>query len=419
MKKTNLRKRTKMITSLALAAMLGLSAANTAFAADWKPEEKPTAAISKVLETGKGVTLPSAMNFKFGINPISLNDDITLTGKMPALSVGDISIDSNDKVGMTTESFDKDVYAEDGTNILAGFTVDENTVTGVYKYEITENANTVTVGDSTKESVTYDTTKYAFKVYVNEDVNGNKYISGTSTVIIKEDGTEGTDKVDPTPGSTEIIEGSTEKYSGMKFVNGYSAEKGEVDPGTDPDPEDADTYGLKVSKTVTGKENDTTAFPFTFNVKKPTAVGHDKTDFTYYVVTGTTLGAAQTGTYGTDITQNLQHGQSIVVKNAYEGSMVAVTEKGVASYIPSASVILNGTNAKIEAAMGKDLSIGENKIMGKASNTIDYTNKFQDMTPTGIVMNNLPFFMLILVAFFGIGAFAVINSRKRRGSLTR
>lgn len=418
MKKTNLWKHTKIITSLALAAMLGLSAANTAFAADWKPEETPTAAISKVLETGKGVTLPGAMNFKFGIKPISLNDDITLTGKMPVLSVEDISIDSNDKVGMTTENFAKDVYAEDGTNILAGFTVDENTVTGVYKYEITESANTVTVGDPTKESVSYDSTKYAFKVYVNEDVNGNKYISGTSTVIIKEDGTEGTDKIDSTPGSTEIIEGSTEKYSGMKFVNGYSVDKGTVDPDpdkpVDPDPENPDTYGLKVSKTVTGKENDTTAFPFTFNVKKPTAVGHDKTDFTYYVVTGTTLGAAQTGTYGTDITANLKHGQSIVVKNAYEGSMVAVTEKGVASYIPSASVTLNGTNAKIEAAMGKDLSIGENKIMGKASNTIDYTNKFQDMTPTGIVMNNLPFFMLILVALFGIGAFAVINNRKKR-----
>lgn len=420
MKKTNLRKHTKMITSLALVAMLGLSMTNTAFAKDWTPSEEPEAAISKVLETGKGVELPGTMNFTFDIKPVSLNDDTTLVGKMPVLDGGSITIDSTDKVAMTAESFDKDVYAEDGVNFLKAFTVDqETTATGVYKYEITETSNTVTVGDPTKESVTYDSTKYAFRVYVNEDADGNKYISGTSTVIIKNNGEDGTDKVDPTPGSTEIIEGSKETYSGMKFVNGYSVDKGSVDPDpstpVDPDPTDPETYGLKVSKTVTGKDEDTTKFPFTFNVTKPTAVGHEDTEFTYYVFDGETLGTAKTGTYGSDIKENLQHGQSIVVKHAYAGSKVAVIETGVASYIPSASVTLNGTATNIEAAMGKDLSIGENKIMGKGSNTIDYTNKFQDMTPTGIVMNNLPFFMLILVAFFGIGSFAVINSRKRRG----
>ncbi|MEF9839353.1 MAG: FctA domain-containing protein [Lachnospiraceae bacterium] len=416
MKKNLRRKGKKIFTSLALVTMLGISTTSTAFAKDWTPAETPTAAISKVLETGKDVVLPAGMNFKFTINKVSLNDETTdpVKANMPNLTAPDIEITAADEVTMTNENFRKDVYAKDGDNILAGFTVNENTVTGIYKYEITETADTVTVGDATKEQVTYDTIKYAFRVYVNEDADGNKYISGTNTVIINKDGTEGTDKIDPTPGSSETIEGSPEKYSGMKFVNGYSIDKGVVDPGTDPDPENPNSYGLKVSKTVTGKVNDTTAFPFNFNVAKPTAVGHEDTTFTYYVFDGTTIGAEQTGTYGTSITQNLKHNQSIVLKNAYEGSMVAVTEKGVTNYIPSAAVTLNGTTTQVNAAMGKDLSIGDNKIMGAGANTIDYTNKFQDMTPTGIIMNNLPFFMLIIVAFLGIGAFAVINSRKKR-----
>lgn len=438
----------KVFPVVGLAAMVSLIGATPVLAADWQPGDTAIAAVSKVLETGQDVVVPGGMTFKFEISKVSLNDytDATNLDLMPELSIRDITITESDKVtelnaaGIAEEDYTKDTYAQDGYdttdsalvpesdpgNILSGFyPLDSDLTVGVYVYLVKETANTVTVVDDTREEVIYDAKNYHFKVYVNEDENGNKYIASTQAVILTEEGTEGAEKVDPTPGTSDITPGD-KLFSGMSFKNGYSYDKGtpgeDPDPEnpdpSDPDPENPDTYGLRIDKTVTRKEGDTNEFPFTFSIAKPTALGHDDAEYEYYVATGTTLGPAKTASYGSDVTEKLTHGQSIIVRNAYRGSMVAVNEElskaALTTYIPSFSGSMNGKAITGSASMGHDLTIGANQIMGAASNIVNYTNRFQDMTPTGILMNNFPFVMMILVAVIGIGAFSVLISRRKR-----
>lgn len=58
------------------------------------------------------------------------------------------------------------------------------------------------------------------------------------------------------------------------------------------------------------------------------------------------------------------------------------------------------------------LTISEHCLAGEKENTVEFTNTYREVALTGVIMNNLPFLLLIGVGVCALGLLAV--SKKRR-----
>ena len=98
------------------------------------------------------------------------------------------------------------------------------------------------------------------------------------------------------------------------------------------------------------------------------------------------------------------------------GTKITVKETGAVNYKGSASVVLNGGDAKIVAA-GKyheDLTAvnGDNDKLGQNKNTVDVTNTYNHVPTTGIIMNTLPY--VLMIALCGAALFGFVAFKRRR-----
>ena len=98
------------------------------------------------------------------------------------------------------------------------------------------------------------------------------------------------------------------------------------------------------------------------------------------------------------------------------GTKITVTEAGAANYKASASVVLNGATATTVAA-GKyheDLTAvdGNKDKLGQNKNTVDVTNTYNHVPTTGIIMNTLPY--VLMIALCGAALFGFVAFKRRR-----
>ena len=98
------------------------------------------------------------------------------------------------------------------------------------------------------------------------------------------------------------------------------------------------------------------------------------------------------------------------------GTKIIVKETGAVNYKGSASVVLNGGDAKIVAA-GKyheDFTAvdGDNDKLGQNKNTVDVTNTYNHVPTTGIIMNTLPY--VLMIALCGAALFGFVAFKRRR-----
>lgn len=148
------------------------------------------------------------------------------------------------------------------------------------------------------------------------------------------------------------------------------------------------------------------------------------------VVTSTTITGTQNGTF------LLKHGQ---VLDFYRqdgeidpgertglpaGSTYTLTETGTPGYTATAYIFNNdlysitetkvGTRGDSLTADGTGNPL-EALTLGDKSNGIDWENEYQTITPTGILLDNLPFILLILVAVCGlVGSIAIRRKRAKK-----
>ena len=92
------------------------------------------------------------------------------------------------------------------------------------------------------------------------------------------------------------------------------------------------------------------------------------------------------------------------------GTKITVTEAGVANYKGSASVVLNGDDATIVTAAkyNDNLEAVKGDKLGQKKNTVDVTNTYNYVPTTGIIMNTLPYVLMVALcaaALFGFVAF--------------
>ena len=292
---------------------------------------------------------------------------------------------------------------ETGTTSRRGqITFPTYTEAGKYEYTVKETQTVdPAVVNGEHEKMIMSLAEYTMDVYVTDGATG-KEISNIVVNKVKDDaGQTATGKVD-------IGNTSTNTFN---FTNTYVQEAGTGTDPINPGP-DYTTYGsLDVSKIIKTDAADTAdtnkEFEFTANFTFPNG-----TD-------GTTLGAkatigdSTTSITGTSHTFNLKHGQNVKFTGLPVGTKISVTESATPNYKGSAEVVINnGTKEAVAETKYNEALTVSDKTLGQNKNTVDVTNTYNYVPATGIIMNTLPY--VLMIALCGAALIAFVAFKRRR-----
>ena len=384
----SMKKLSKKMLAVVAAGAMTMGLAMPAFAADAGGETKKVtqAYISKTYNTEVG----KAMKFNFTAEQDTKGTDLvksTVACTIPSISFTENETGTTKQV---SEAIKFDPFKE----------------AGKYEYTVKESATTVpTVTDSAYEKLIMSKAEYTMDVYVVEDNDGNFNIE--KIIVTKTKNDDGTDA----DGGKVDIGGDDAGKNGFNFVNTYVQEAGTGTPDpTKPDPTYTDNGALKVSKTIDASEgsiDSNATFNFTATFAFP-----EGTD-------ATTLGGVKGN--GADVTLTegvykftLKHRDKMKFTGLPVGTTITVKETGAANYKGSASVVLNGATATTVAA-GKyheDLTAVNGGKLGQKTNTVDVTNTYDYVPTTGIIMNTLPY--VLMIALCGAALFGFVAFKRRR-----
>lgn len=377
-----MKKLNKFFAVLVALAMMATLCVSMAFAEDTKTT---TAPINKTLVVPAGTAIPAGAQATFTFTDAKVN------GATPAATDPTIdtqTLDLTTGTMTTDEEKNVDSYAYTIADVLAG---KEFKRPGVYEWTVKEATFVANDGDDkTEDHLNKDDSEYKLVVKVVYDKDGNLVID---EVIVK----EGTD--DPeNPGEKKYTEAE-----GLAFENAYYTTTGNQDPEnpTDPDkpgPEDKDDAGLSVEKEVTGTYGDQkTQFDITVNLALPQIEGADTATAVIRRANGDI--EHQDIVNGDNIVK-LAHGDKLVFTGIAEGTKYTVVETDSRK----------GTAPEQYTATGE---VTTETAVVKGDNAAKITNKSNqdDVTPTGILINNLPYIALALVAIGGLVAYVVVRRR--------
>lgn len=449
MKLKQLKTMGKVIATSALALIMCFGAVTPAFAAQSPNSEEAivtddetsiVAAITKVFETGETTDIPNTtFTFEFAqiTDATSMPDakGNTIDIVTDAEPIGDITAELKDTMIGTEDTVARKKTVEVETaNFLDGLSYDK---AGIYVYKVTEQADTYTITDGTKESLDYSDAEYTMYVYVaNKEDGTGTYIKALGTVYSKDQTGKGVgetgaepevgSKVDPTPNETTVTTGEIDTdNSEMKFVNKYLKTD-----GGGGDPETPANQTLELEKKVDGDLADQTKyFEFAVTLKAPEVATN--TVYKGYVVdkdNNVVTAEANGGTQITDggktyiefsltdgvgsQTVKLKHEQRLVFSDASVGTHFQAIETGVKDYTPVAIVKVNNASTTLTGTTGNNLDTTERIVGENKANGAFFTNTLTDVTPTGIILNNIPFVLLILVGAAAIAVSVIIKGRK-------
>lgn len=348
----------KKIGAFVLAGTMLLSMGTTAFAAGepTAPDvnHNGTVPITKEFEMADGLKTPAA-TFKFTAT--------STTEGAPTATIANVSFTE----GQTGTLIGEKYVLEGNTTI--SFTGDWKHA-GEYVYTVTESK------ENPISNVTYDNTSYTLRVYV---------INGTNGLEIE--------KI--------TAQGATGKTDKILFTNTYAK----------------NDATLTIEKNTTGKYADKTK-EFKFEITFTKSPMSDQTSFTG------TIGA-QSDTYiaGTPKEFSLADREQLVFSNLPVGTTYVVRELAAQDgYKPSVTVVENRTTTvnRTAAQEGDALDTlkegGKKNLVGEYENKVTFTNTHKGgVVPTGILMNNLPFILLVAVAIVAFVSLAVIKRRRTSG----
>lgn len=375
----------KMLAVVVAGAMtMGLAMPAFAEGAGEGTTNKVTKAyISKTYNTEVG----KAMKFNF-----TATQDTTSTGLVTSAvtcTIPSISFTENEK-GTTKKVSDSEIT-------FATFNE-----AGKYEYTVKETESDPVITDSAHEKLLMSKAEYKMTVYVVEDTAGAFKVDHIAVNKTKND--EG----NPAEGKVDI--GGNVDSNTFNFVNTYVQEAGTGPNPSTPDPTYNDNGALKVSKTIVANggtldTEKTFDFTATFAFPKGTnasTLGGVKGNGTDVSLTGNTC------------TFTLKHGDKMKFTGLPVGTTITVKETGAANYKGSASVVLDGATATPVAA-GKyheDLTAVTNGRLGQNTNTVDVTNTYNNVPTTGIIMNTLPY--VLMIALCGAALFGFVAFKRRR-----
>ena len=118
----------------------------------------------------------------------------------------------------------------------------------------------------------------------------------------------------------------------------------------------------------------------------------------------------------------LKHNQRLVFTDASVGTHFEAVETGVTNYTPTLNVMIDNTtitDADYTGTIGSGMDTKELIVAEDQENSSAFTNTYIDVTPTGIIMNNLPFFILIVIAVGALVVFAIVKRRRKAGHCSK
>lgn len=354
----------------------------------------------KQLKIKKVLNLPSVdvktpeVEFKFKFEQHSFNAKEDQKDKCPA--IGDQSVKY---VAKETEATDDKDAKKDGVQLIQ---TTGNALKGVnfkaagqYTYKVTEENTTLT-------GLVCSKAEYLVSVFVKTIAEGKFSVDNIQIKKTKDDNGQ-----DVTEQKTQY-DGSKYESNKFEFNNNYDPKAGNENP-SGKEITEADKKGFVLQKKVAGeadKVNANEPFTFNFTVSKPAGSNAADTVFDYKIVNAQGVaGDKKTANYGTAFDVVLHHGDRVVFANVLLGSMVKAKETIDAGYTHS---LESSKMNNVAVTNANDIEDTGKNIGDKGDNSIIFVNTQQ--TPTGILLNSLPFIVLALVALAGIVFF--VKNRK-------
>ena len=275
---------------------------------------------------------------------------------------------------------------------------------GKYEYTVTETQTAdPIVANSEHEKMIMSQAEYTMDVYVTDGATGTE-ISNIVVNKVKDDaGQTATGKVDI--GNTD-----TNRFN---FTNTYVQEAGTGTDPTNPDPIYNQFGSLNVSKKIVNANGTATtpddefAFTATFAFPKGTdanTLGGIKD------ANGKSVTLSEGGTY----TFKLKANANMKFTGVPVGTTISVKESAAKNYKGSAEITINGTKLTPVAATSynTELTAVNSQKLGQKQNTVDVTNTYNDVPVTGIIMNTLPY--VLMIALCGVALIAFVGFKRRR-----
>lgn len=353
----------------------------------------PKLMIKKVLNLPKdGVSTPNeTFTFEFEKHSFNTKEDDTSKGKLPTIKDATAKIEKTMKDDMDAVAQGKQIVKLTD-DVLKGVNFPEP---GQYTYRVKEKKGTT-------NAMTYSSASYLISILTKTE--GGKVVV-ISIQIKQENGDDGQSK---TEGKTEYKPGTDDNGKDNNFVfnNHYDPKKGNNNP-TGTDITEEDKKGFVLRKEVAGTNgNVNEKFKFNITAMKPEGSHSNEKTFKYKVVSNGIVGEEKTADYDKPFEVELKHGDRVVFGDVLLGSTVKAEETvdfGYQKSIKTGSKI-NGQDVTVDNLKTTGYAIGDNT----SGNFVNFVNTQQ--TATGILMNNLPFIALVLVA--GVGIFFFVKNKK-------
>ena len=366
----------KMLAIVAAGAMtLGLAMPTSVFAAEGDTATKVTEAyISKTFNTEVG----KAETFSFKATPVA--------GNTANVTIPDISF-SGTKTGTTT------------SRAKVSFPTNWPDA-GKYEYTVKETAAAPAITDGEHQKMIMSQAEYTMDVYV---INGDNGLEISNIIVNKtkdDKGTAATGKVDIS---------NTDK-NGFNFTNTYVQEAGTgIDP-TNPDPTYKTDGSLNVTKKINvngGTLDKDKEFDFTATFNFPT--GTDASTLGGVKdANGNIVTIKQDGTY----TFNLKANGNMKFTGVPVGTKISVVESATPNYKGSAESVFNGVSQTKKEATKYNEAITVSNTLGQKQNKVDVTNTYNNVPTTGIIMNTLPYVLMIVLCGAALIAFVAFKRRR-------
>ena len=271
---------------------------------------------------------------------------------------------------------------------------------GKYEYIVTETGAAPAITDTKHQTMIMSKAEYTMDVYVSNGDNGLEI----SNIIVnkkKDDkGTTATGKVDIS---------NTDK-NGFKFTNTYVQEAGTgIDP-TNPDPTYAKDGSLNVTKAIEangGTVDTSKIFDFTAKFTFPTGTDAN-TLGGVKDADGHVISIDENGTYTFKLTAN----KNMKFTGVPVGTKINVTESATPNYKGSAKSVFNGQAQADVVADKYNEAITVENTLGQKQNKVDVTNTYNYVPTTGIIMNTLPY--VLMIALCGAALMAFVAFKRRR-----
>lgn len=363
-------------------------------------ETSAKVSINKVLNIAEGITTPEA-TFTFTFTP--------KTGTSSNGAPYETIDSSNGQITDKNVSYSgTDVLATGQTNIKKEtgdiFREVNYTHAGEYVYTVAEKQNVgwnvIQKNGSPIDFMTYDNRNYEMHVIVKNKTTGGTYIS---SVYFKQVSPSVNGKVKPSES------GTTYKYD--LFTNIYRKNAGKITDPNEPNPNkpnvskvDPNAKSLVIKKVVSGATADKSK-DFTFKLTFTKASTE-----TSQSITGKIGETSKTFVYDQETTITLRHDQSLVFDTIPAGTRYKLVETGSQGYTASAAYKENGASKNQAGTVSTNFT-QDSILIGEKPNDNTITNSLPDVTPTGLLIDNLPF---ILMIGLGLAGFVVLSKKRRQ-----